>query len=71
MRGYLLSLTCPQCDAECDHVTSSTACGGDARAVCKCSRCSREWLVTVYLRAAPVPEAIRKLERRAKKKVAA
>jgi hypothetical protein len=64
MNGYLLTLTCPNCAAECDHVTSSVASGGDARAVCKCSRCSREWLVSVYLRAAPVPEAIRKIERK-------
>ena len=64
MRGYLLPLCCPQCAGEVDHVTSSNACGGDARVVCKCSRCSREWLVTVYLRAAPVPESIRKIDRK-------
>lgn len=66
MTGYRLELSCPQCGSEVDHVTSSVASGGDARAVCKCSRCSREWLVTVYLRAAPVPEAIRKIERKRK-----
>ena len=50
-------------------MASSVVSGGDARAVCKCSRCSREWLVAVYLRAAPVPEEIRRYDRRANKKV--
>lgn len=68
MNGYVFDLSCPQCGSEVDHVTSSAPCGGDARAVCKCSRCSREWLVAVYLRAAPVPEEIRRYDRKANKK---
>lgn len=68
MIGYLLPLCCPLCGEGCEHVASSTACGSEARAVCRCTGCGREFLIDVHMRAAPTPAAMRARSSRDRRK---
>lgn len=64
MNGYLLPITCPADGAVLDHVNAVNRQGSEAVAVVKCSRCSREWIVSVQLRAHALPPGMLERDRR-------
>lgn len=61
---YSLFVSCGECGGALRHLTGGTYADSEGRAIAKCSKCNKEWQVSVFLREVPTMSALRRARSR-------